>query len=148
MGIKSDKRKKRALKTRSKIALTGNHRLTIFRSNSHIYAQIINNKGSEVLVSASTSESDLKSSNNGNIEAASRVGKIIARVVIVSFQRSTKSIEIKLIAAKVANLRPLVFQAKKTKIKITIGNGIQLKSLSKLSKVVSIGAANFLKSGR
>tara|TARA_B110000014_G_scaffold256855_1_gene240563 strand:- start:97 stop:447 length:351 start_codon:yes stop_codon:yes gene_type:complete len=94
MTIKSIKRQKRALKTRSKIKLTGNNRLTIFRSNSHIYAQIMTNKGSEVLVSASTSESDLKSDNNGNIEAASRIGKIIAERAIekgiekVSFDRS------------------------------------------------------------
>ena len=94
MGIKSDKRYKRALKTRSKIALTKNNRLTIFRSNSHIYAQIMTNKGSEVLVSASTSESALKSDNNGNIEAASRIGKVIAERALekgidkVSFDRS------------------------------------------------------------
>ena len=54
MGIKSEKRQKRALKTRSKIALTNNNRLTIFRSNSHIYAQITTNQGSAVLVSASS----------------------------------------------------------------------------------------------
>ena len=94
MTIKSVKRKKRALKTRSKIALTENARLTVFRSNSHIYAQIITSKGSEVLVSASTSESDLKSDNNGNKEAASRIGKAIAQRAIekgiekVSFDRS------------------------------------------------------------
>ena len=94
MGTKSIKRHKRALKTRSKIALTENNRLTIFRSNSHIYAQIMTNKGSEVLVSASTSESDLKSDNNGNIEAASRIGKVIAQralekgIAKVSFDRS------------------------------------------------------------
>ena len=74
--------------------------------------------------------------------------KIIAKVVIVSFQRSTKSIEIKLIAAKKANFMPLVFQAKNINIKITIGKGIQLKRLSNPSKVASIGAADFLKSGR
>ncbi len=94
MGLKSDKRQKRAIKTRSKIALTENNRLTIFRSNSHIYAQIMTNKGSEVLVSASTTETNLKSDNNGNIEAASRVGKIIAERALekgidkVSFDRS------------------------------------------------------------
>ena len=94
MTTKSIKRQKRALKTRSKIALTENNRLSIFRSNSHIYAQIMSNKGSEVLVSATTSESDLKSSNNGNIEAASRIGKIIAERALekgiekVSFDRS------------------------------------------------------------
>ena len=94
MAMKSVKRQKRALKTRSKIALTQNNRLTVFRSNSHIYAQIITSKGSEVLVSASTSESNLKSDNNGNIEAASRIGKVIAERAIekgiktVSFDRS------------------------------------------------------------
>tara|TARA_B100000700_G_C15032056_1_gene851075 strand:- start:225 stop:575 length:351 start_codon:yes stop_codon:yes gene_type:complete len=94
MGIKRDKRQKRALKTRSKIALTQNNRLTVFRSNSHIYAQIMTNQGSEVLVSASTSESNLNSENNGNIEAASRVGKAIAERALekgidnVSFDRS------------------------------------------------------------
>ena len=94
MGIKSIKRQKRALKTRSKIALTVNNRLTIFRSNSHMYAQILTNKGSEVLVSASTAELDLKSDNNGNIEAASRVGKVVAERALekgidkVSFDRS------------------------------------------------------------
>ncbi len=94
MGIKGDKRQKRALKTRSRIAITGNNRLTVFRSNSHIYAQIMTNKGSEVLVSASTSEPDLKTDNNGNIEAASRIGKVIAERALekgidtVSFDRS------------------------------------------------------------
>ena len=94
MGIKNEKRQKRALKTRSKIALTANNRLTIFRSNTHIYAQIMNNKGSEVLVSASTSERDLKSKNNGNLEAAALVGKEIAKRALekgidkVSFDRS------------------------------------------------------------
>ena len=73
---------------------------------------------------------------------------IIAKVVIVSFQRSTRSMEIKLIAAKTANLIPFVFQAKNINIKITIGKGIQLKRLSNPSKVASMGAANFLKSGR
>ena len=78
MAIKNVKRQKRALKTRSKIALTENNRLTVFRSNAHIYAQIITSKGSEILVTASTAELDLKSDNNGNIEAASRIGKVIA----------------------------------------------------------------------
>ena len=94
MGIKGEKRQKRALKTRSKIALPNNNRLTIFRSNSNIYAQITSNNGSEVLVSASTSESALKSDNNGNIDAASRIGKVIAERALekgiekVSFDRS------------------------------------------------------------
>ena len=72
----------------------------------------------------------------------------MASVVIVSSHRSTRSIAIKLRAAKKANFTQLVFHARKIKIKITIGKGIQLKSVSSPSRVASMGAANFLKSGR
>ena len=65
--------------------------------------------------------------------------KIIARVVIVSCHRSTRSMDIKLIAAKTANFNPLVFHAKKIKIKITIGKGIQLNNVSNPFRVASIG---------
>jgi len=94
MSIKNNKRQKRALKTRSKIRLLEKNRLTVFRSNSHIYAQIMQANGSEVLASASTLESELKEGNNGNIEAASKVGKAIAErakekgIDTVAFDRS------------------------------------------------------------
>ena len=54
MATKNVKRQKRATKTRSRIELSENNRLTVFRSNSHIYAQISNNDGSKVIASAST----------------------------------------------------------------------------------------------
>ena len=94
MAIKNIKRQKRATKTRSKIELSENNRLTIFRSNSHIYAQVSTFDGSEVIASASTTESSVKSENNGNIEAASKVGKLIAErakekgIEKVAFDRS------------------------------------------------------------
>jgi len=94
MAIKNIKRQKRATKTRSKIELSENNRLTVFRSNSHIYAQISTFDGSEVIASASTTESSVKSENNGNIEAASKVGKLIAErakekgIEKVAFDRS------------------------------------------------------------
>ena len=94
MAIKNIKRQKRATKTRSKIELSENNRLTVFRSNSHIYAQVSTFDGSEVIASASTTESSVKSENNGNIEAASKVGKLIAErakekgIEKVSFDRS------------------------------------------------------------
>ena len=94
MAIKNLKRLKRAKKTRSKIELAENNRLTVFRSNTHIYAQISTFDGSKVIASASTAESSLKSENNGNIEAASKVGKLIAERAIekgvnkVAFDRS------------------------------------------------------------
>ena len=94
MAIKNIKRQKRATKTRSKIELSENNRLTVFRSNSHIYAQVSTFDGSQVIASASTTESSIKSNNNGNIEAASRVGKLIAERALekgidkVAFDRS------------------------------------------------------------
>ena len=94
MAIKNIKRQKRATKTRSKIELSENNRLTVFRSNSHIYAQVSTFDGSEVIASASTTESSVKSKNNGNIEAASKVGKLIAErakekgIEKVAFDRS------------------------------------------------------------
>ncbi len=94
MAIKNVKRQKRATKTRSKIELSENNRLTVFRSNSHIYAQVSTFDGSEVIASASTAESSVKSENNGNIEAASKVGKLIAErakekgIEKVAFDRS------------------------------------------------------------
>ena len=94
MAIKNIKRQKRATKTRSKIELSENNRLTVFRSNSHIYAQVSTFDGSEVIASASTTESSVRSENNGNIEAASKVGKLIAErakekgIEKVAFDRS------------------------------------------------------------
>ena len=46
MANKNIKRNRRALKTRSRIELSENNRLTVFRSNSHIYAQVSNFDGS------------------------------------------------------------------------------------------------------
>ena len=67
MAKKNIKRQKRATKTRSRIELSENNRLTVFRSNSHIYAQVSTYDGSEIITSASTAESTIKSENNGNI---------------------------------------------------------------------------------
>jgi large subunit ribosomal protein L18 len=52
----------------------------VFRSNSHIYAQIISGCGSRVLVSASTVEAGVRTQvpNGGNKTAAALVGKLIA----------------------------------------------------------------------
>ena len=74
--------------------------------------------------------------------------KIIARVVIVSCHKSTKSMKIKLNADSIANFNPLVLNAKAMNIRITIGNGMKLNNVSKPFKTESIGADNFLKSGR
>lgn len=77
-------RLRRARQTRIKIAELRVNRLTIYRSNLHIYANIIDATGGKVLVSASTNEAvskaDLKatSKTGGNVEAAKLVGKLVA----------------------------------------------------------------------
>lgn len=89
-------RLRRARKTRAKIAELKAVRLTVHRSNCHIYAQIFSGCGTQVLVAASTAEAELRSQipSGGNIKAAVAVGKLIAErakvkgIEKVSFDRS------------------------------------------------------------
>lgn len=53
-------------------------RLNVFRSNTEIYAQIIDDENRTTLCSASSLDKDLKLKNGGNVEAATKVGKAIA----------------------------------------------------------------------
>jgi large subunit ribosomal protein L18 len=77
---KKDARVRRSRKTRVRIAEQRATRLTVGRSNSHIYAQIIAPTGDKVLASASTLEADVRKDmkNGGNKAAATLVGKRIA----------------------------------------------------------------------
>ena len=54
-------------------------RLNVFKSNSNIYAQIIDDTKGITLVSASTLSKEINVENGGNIEAAKEVGKLIAK---------------------------------------------------------------------
>ncbi|CAN6132642.1 RplR Ribosomal protein L18 [Methylophilaceae bacterium] len=89
-------RLRRARKTRAKIAELKVTRLSVHRTNTHIYAQIIAEAGDKVIVSASTVEADVRKNlkNGGNIEAAALIGKLIAQkakkagVTTVAFDRS------------------------------------------------------------
>ena len=71
-------RLRRAQKTRYKIATLNVNRLVVHRTNSHIYAQIIDAKGDKVLAQASTLSAKLNIKNGGNIDAAKLIGKEIA----------------------------------------------------------------------
>lgn len=77
---KKEARLRRARKTRAKIAELKAVRLTVYRSNSHIYAQVISGCGSRVLASASTVDALIRGQvgNGGNAKAAEAVGKLIA----------------------------------------------------------------------
>ncbi len=94
MSKKNISRLRRARKTRSKVRFKDIHRLTVFRSSMHIYAQVMLNDGSEVVTSASSNESEVKGTNNGNIDTASKVGRLIAERALekgikqVAFDRS------------------------------------------------------------
>ena len=80
---KKEQRLRRARQTRIRIATQGAVRLTVNRTNLHIYASIISGDGSKVLASASTAESEMRkalggSGKGGNAAAAEQVGKRIA----------------------------------------------------------------------
>jgi len=53
-------------------------RLAIYRSLNHIYAQVIDDRQGQTLVSASSTEKDLRGNTGGNLDAARRVGQAIA----------------------------------------------------------------------
>lgn len=80
MKDKNFARLRRARQTRLKIRELGATRLTVHRTNLHIYAQVIDGSGSRVLASASTVEPEVRKQlpNGGNIKAAELVGKRIA----------------------------------------------------------------------
>lgn len=92
---KNIRRLRRARKTRAKIAELAVARLCVHRTNSHIYAQIIDPSGGRIVTSASSMEKDLRGQikNGGNIEAAKVIGQRIAEkakqagVTTVAFDR-------------------------------------------------------------
>ena len=74
---KNDLRKKRHARVRNKVSGTAEcPRLNVFRSNTQIFAQIIDDVKGTTLVSSSSVE--LKIKNGGNAEGAALVGKDIA----------------------------------------------------------------------
>lgn len=93
---KKQTRLRRARKTRARIAELKVARLCVHRTNSHIYAQVIDATGNVVLASASSLESAVRAdlSNGGNTAAAAVVGKNIAEkakaagISQVAFDRS------------------------------------------------------------
>jgi len=94
---KKQSRLRRGRRTRAKIRELGVHRLSVFRTPRHIYAQVISPDGSTVLASASTLDKMIRgeiSGPTGNVSAASVVGKYIAEraksagIESVAFDRS------------------------------------------------------------
>ena len=80
---KKEQRLRRARQTRIRIANQGVARLTVNRTNLHIYASVISGDGARVLATASTAEAEVRSvlggsGKGGNIVAAQLVGKRVA----------------------------------------------------------------------
>ncbi len=80
MTDKNLSRLRRARPTRAKIHELGVPRLSVHRTNLHIYAQVFTADGATVLASASTLEKELRGqvANGGNVQAAVLVGQRIA----------------------------------------------------------------------
>ena len=83
MMTKKEQRLRRARQTRIRIATQGVARLTVNRTNLHIYATVISGDGSKVLASASTAEAEMRkqlgaAGKGANVAAAQVIGKRIA----------------------------------------------------------------------
>ena len=82
---RSEIRRKKHARLRNRFAGTAERpRLAVFRSNNHMYAQIIDDTVGKTLVSASTNEPEAKKAleKTNNVEAAAYVGKVIAERAI------------------------------------------------------------------
>ena len=94
MSVKRIARLRRAKRARAKISELRVNRLSVYRSPRHIYAQVISASGDQILASASTVENDLRGGATGNVDAASKIGTLIAErakaagVEKVAFDRS------------------------------------------------------------
>ena len=87
---KKQARLRRARQTRLKIRELRVNRLTVFRTNQHIYASIIDADGARVLVSSSTNEAEVRTAlasetgRGGNANAATMVGRRIAEKALAA----------------------------------------------------------------
>ena len=79
MTSRSAQRQRRQRRVRKKITgTTSRPRLSVFRSNRHISAQLIDDENGRTVASASTSEADLRGVTTSNKEAAVKVGSLLA----------------------------------------------------------------------
>ena len=79
MAVRSaEARVKRHRRVRKRVTGTsGRPRLAVFRSNRHIYAQLIDDTTGRTLAAASTAEPELRSGSTANVDAAKAVGQLV-----------------------------------------------------------------------
>jgi large subunit ribosomal protein L18 len=94
MNDKKASRLRRAKRGRMKMRELGAMRLSVYRTPRHMYAQVFSAEGDKVLAAASTLDKELRSGATGNVEAAAKVGALLAErakaagVSKVAFDRS------------------------------------------------------------
>ncbi|MCR5789103.1 MAG: 50S ribosomal protein L18 [Lachnospiraceae bacterium] len=82
---RTEVRRKKHLRIRNRFSGDASRpRLSVFRSNNHMYAQIIDDTAGHTLVAASTVEKDVKAElqKTNNVEAAAYLGRVIAKKAI------------------------------------------------------------------
>jgi large subunit ribosomal protein L18 len=79
---KKDQRVRRSRQTRARIAVQRVARLTVYRTNLHIYASVISDDGAKVLASASTAEADIRKELAGDSKTAGKGGNVAAAAII------------------------------------------------------------------
>ena len=81
--VRKNNMKKRSEKVRFKLKKVSNrNRLTVFKSNSHLYAQLIDDLRGSTLASASSIEKNIKEKKLSKKELAELIGKEIAKKII------------------------------------------------------------------
>jgi large subunit ribosomal protein L18 len=111
---KDDRRVRIQLRQRKRIAgTTERPRLSVFRSVTHIYAQVIDDLSGETLVSASTVEASVKgaldkAARGGNLKGAEAIGKVIAeRSIEKQTHITVTGVDRQLVGQVAANIRRL-----------------------------------------
>lgn len=79
MNRKTATRLRRARRARLKSRELGTTRLCVHRTSQHMYAQVINAQGDNIVAQASTLEASLREGQTGNKAAAATVGTLIAK---------------------------------------------------------------------
>ncbi|HVH95456.1 MAG TPA: 50S ribosomal protein L18 [Bacillus sp. (in: firmicutes)] len=83
MITKADKnavRRKRHARVRTRLSGTeARPRLNVFRSNKHIYAQLIDDVNGVTLASASTLDKEINLDSSSNLDAAVKIGELVAK---------------------------------------------------------------------
>jgi len=80
MKTQREARVRRHRRVRKKVSGTNERpRLAVYRSNKHIYAQLVDDVAGRTLVSASTVDKDLSVDRTGTVEAAKAVGTLLGQ---------------------------------------------------------------------